>query len=80
MPLNLDNLDDAEQFAKHFVKPVVDQLSARLEPLVLRVADVEKRLDMTEARLGKVMKVYTALLAGLTFAGHWTWNKLTRKL
>lgn len=74
------DMEDAERFQRLFVTPVVDQLAARLEPLVTRVADVERRLDRTEKKIGKITKVYTGFVAVCTFLGHLMWSKFQKKV
>lgn len=86
MPLDLDSLDDAEKFQKHFVLPLVDEVKRALEPLVARVETLEKGTSGQDARLKKLEgyatrlgTVYSGIIAVVTFLAHYTWGKVKSK-
>lgn len=68
MPLDLDNLDDAEKFQKHFVTPLVDAVKAEMKPLVDAKLDHESRLSKIESNQKKALLGYAGIVAALTVA------------
>jgi hypothetical protein len=72
MPLNLDNLNDAEQFQKHFVNPVVDAVRAEIKSLVDSDKAQSARLDKLEGTQKKAMigfAVYATMLSTVVGLG-----------
>lgn len=82
MPLNLNNLNDAEQFQKHFVTPMIDAVKTEIAPLVQQGADHEKRLKGLESNQKKALVGYSvvAVLIGsaVGYVKAWIVSKLTR--
>lgn len=80
MSLNLKDLQDAEQFQKHFVTPLVDAVRAEVRPIVEQSKTHEQRLDQIENNQRKALggiAVY-ATLASVVIGGSIDWFK--RKL
>lgn len=62
MPLNLDSLDDAEKFQKHFVTPIVDAVKTEVKTLVddtrkemeaLKKRDADQQADIDSLKLNQ---------------------------
>lgn len=86
MPLNLDSLDDAEKFQKHFVSPMIDAVRAEIGPLVKRVEALESgqppivaRVAALEGSAKKLMTVYSGAVGIVTFFVHYGWMKVKTK-
>jgi hypothetical protein len=84
--LDLNSIEDAEKFAQHFVKPLVDEVKRQLEPLVGRVtaleageADKDIRLKKLEGIASKLATVYTGIITVTTFGAHYLWGKMKSK-
>jgi hypothetical protein len=77
--VNLNDLDDAEKFQRHFVAPMVDAVRAELAPLVKSDQAQEARIAKLEGNQKKAMAAYAviALLGsmGLTQAKAWVAKK-----
>ncbi len=84
--MDLNDLDDAEKFQKHFVIPVAQRIEDRLAPLFSRVEALEKsgsgldeRVKTLETYAKKLGTVYSGIIAVITFAVHFTWGKIKSK-
>jgi hypothetical protein len=69
VPLDLNNLDDAEKFQKHFVLPLVEAVRAEVAPLVKNDRKQTERINALESNqkraLAGVAVYATALGLGL---------------
>lgn len=79
MPLNLDNIDDAEKFQKHFVQPLVDAVRLEVKPLVDAKLDHDARLKTLEGNQRKALYGYAGLVAVLTVAFNYVKAKFLAK-
>lgn len=64
--MDLNSLKDAEEFQKHFVKPLIDAVRLEVQPLVAKDADQEKRLGELEGNQKKALvgfAVYATILS-----------------
>lgn len=80
MPLDLDNLDDAEKFQKHFVTPLIDAVRAEVKPLVDAKVDHEARLGRIESNQKRALVGYAGIVASLTIAFNYVKAKYLSKL
>ena len=71
------NLDDAEQFRKLVVEPVIDALRAEIMPIRALVNQHEKRLKAIEANQSKALLGFAGVALALTvlFNAMWVWVK-----
>lgn len=80
MPLDLNNLKDAEEFQKHFVRPLIDAVRLEVQPLVAKDAEQERRLGTLEGNQKKALWGFalyaTALSVFVGMAADWLKRKV----
>lgn len=74
------DLNDVEQFQKHFVLPLVDAVRSELKPLVEARADHESRLQRVESNQKKALLGYASIVAVVTVVFNAAWAKIKSKL
>lgn len=80
--MDLNDLDDAEKFQKHFVTPMVDAVREEIKPLVRRIEALEKlepRIIVLEGYSKKILAVYSSIVGIASYVGHIAWLKLRAK-
>lgn len=68
MPLDLDDLDDAEKFQKHFVTPLVEAVRAEMKPLTTTVYATRERVKKLEGNQMKAMLGFAGMATALSVA------------
>lgn len=89
--MNLNDLQDAEMFQKHFVAPMVEavrtEVKALVDPLIKQQAvddtarrDHEGRIAKLEGNMKKAMTAWAAIIAAGTFLIQYGWGKIKGKI
>lgn len=80
------DMEDAERIKLLIVDPMVQALRAEITPLLSRVEKLEEgaanfapRIQKLESYAGRLVKVYSGVVALLTFGAHAAWQKLKDK-
>jgi hypothetical protein len=60
VPLDLNNLDDAEKFQKHFVTPLIEAVREELKPLTKTTYSNRARIDKLERKWGRALWGFSA--------------------
>lgn len=88
--MDLNNLNDIEQFQRLFVTPLVDRVAAEVksvvDPLIRQQAvddaaraDHEQRIGALEGNMKKALTVWTSVVSAATFLVHYGWAKVQQK-
>lgn len=75
MPLDLDNLDDAEKFQKHFVTPLVDAVRAEVRPLVESDRMQNEAIQKLQSNQKKALIGFAGISALASIVAAALWNK-----
>lgn len=80
------DLNDAEQFKRVVVDPLITALQGEITPLVARVekleavgSTLEPRVQTLEGYARRLGTVYTGIIAVVTFISHWAWSRVKAK-
>jgi hypothetical protein len=76
MPLDLNNLDDAERFQKHFVRPLVDAVRAEVAPLVASDRKQTKQIERLEANQRRALAGMAVYATALGIGVDWLRKKV----
>jgi t-SNARE complex subunit (syntaxin) len=89
--VNLNDLNDAEQFQKHFVAPMVEAVRLEVKQIVgplikqqadddTKTADHEKRIAYLEGTMKKAIWTWGIIVSAATFAVQYGWSKIKSKI